>query len=90
MTEKCYKCGRSEKEVKLVDVIYGNEIVKMCEECVVVESLPVLRRPTIFQLRESREQYSVKDILKKMSGVEQEEEKAKKAVEDLMQKKKNL
>ncbi len=67
--EICYKCQRSERAVKLLDAIYGSEIVKICEECAVSENIPIIRKPTSFQLNESEKPYTVRERLSKMAGI---------------------
>ena len=50
---ECSVCGVSRKKVRLLDVISSKGIVKICEACSKVEDMPILRRPTTFQLKES-------------------------------------
>ena len=67
--EKCFRCDKSENQAKLLDAIYGNEIVKICEECSLVEQIPIIRKPTSFQLKESDKPYTVYQRLSRMAGV---------------------
>lgn len=71
----CFKCHRDEGEVRLFDVIYGNEMAKMCERCAIIEDIPIIKRPTTSQLKEAEKNYSVYQRLKRMSGLEKKEEK---------------
>ncbi len=73
--EECFKCRRSENEVRLFDVINGREIVKMCERCAVLEDIPIIRRPTTSQLKEAEKSYSVHQRMRKLAGLEKKEEK---------------
>jgi len=73
MVKTCFKCGRSKEEVKLLDAIFGDEIVKICEECSLLENIPIIRRPTTSQLRESERGYTVEDRLRRMAGLQPEE-----------------
>jgi ribosome-binding protein aMBF1 (putative translation factor) len=50
---ECSVCGVSRKKVRLLDVISSKGIVKICEACSKAEDMPILRRPTTFQLKES-------------------------------------
>ena len=50
---ECSVCGVSGKKVRLLDVISSKGIVKICEACSKAEDMPILRRPTTFQLKES-------------------------------------
>ena len=50
---ECSICGISRKKARLLDVISPKGIIKVCEACSEVEDMPVFRRPTTFQLKES-------------------------------------
>ena len=67
--EKCFRCEKSESIAKLMDAIYGNEIVKICEECALLENIPILRKPSSFQLKEAEKPYTVSERLRRMAGV---------------------
>src|SRR3989344_3577946 len=74
---ECFKCGKSSEEVKLLDAIFNDELVKICEECSLSEDIPIIRRPTTSQLKESERSYSVRERLRRMAGlVPEEREKA--------------
>ncbi len=68
------RCQRSKEHVKLVEVILDSEIVKMCEECAMLENLPIIRKPTSYQLEASEKPYSVRQRLAKMAGVKLKED----------------
>jgi len=70
----CAVCKRDERQVKLVDAVYDNEIVKICEECAIIEELPVIRKPSSFQLEASEKPYSVRQRLARMAGVRLKDE----------------
>jgi len=55
---ECSVCGISRKKVRLLDVISSKGIVKICEACSKAEDMPILRRPTTFQLKESEKKPS--------------------------------
>ena len=55
---ECSVCGVSRKKVRLLDVISSKGIVKICEACFKEEDMPILRRPTTFQLKESEKKPS--------------------------------
>ncbi len=46
-------CGISKEKTRLLDAISPKGIVKVCEICAEMENMPVFRRPTTFQLKES-------------------------------------
>ncbi|MBM3233709.1 hypothetical protein FJZ19_01305 [Candidatus Pacearchaeota archaeon] len=70
--EICSRCLRSEKEVKLLDAVSGNDIIKICEECSFLENIPIIRKPTSFQLKAAEKPYTVYERLARMSGVKRE------------------
>ena len=69
--EKCAVCERNEQIVKLLDAVKGTELIKICEECALMEDIPIIRKPTSSQLIKEKEikQLSVEDRLRRMSGV---------------------
>jgi len=67
--ENCFRCEKSGNVARLLDAIYGNEIVKVCEECALLENVPIIRKPTSFQLQASQKPYTVNERLRRMSGV---------------------
>lgn len=50
---ECSVCGISGKNTRLLDAISSSGIVKVCGDCSEKEDMPVLRRPTTFQLKEA-------------------------------------
>lgn len=72
--DECVRCQRSREQVKLVDAILDNEIAKICEECAVLENIPVIRRPTSYQLEAIGKPYSVRQRLARMAGVKLKED----------------
>ena len=70
--DKCFRC---DSEIGLLEAIYENEIVQVCEKCAKLESIPVLKRPSNVQLEEAERPYSVYERLAIAAGMK---EKAKK------------
>jgi len=60
---ECSVCGVSRKKVRLLDAISSKGIVKICEACSKAEDMPILRRPTTFQLKESEKRPRIYDML---------------------------
>ena len=60
---ECSVCGISGKKARLLDVISSQGIIKICEACSRAEDMPILRRPTTFQLKESEKQPRIYDVL---------------------------
>lgn len=50
---ECSVCGISEEKARLLDAISSKGIIKICEPCSKEEDMPILRRPTTFQLKEA-------------------------------------
>jgi ribosome-binding protein aMBF1 (putative translation factor) len=75
---ECFKCGISGDKVKLLDVISERGIVKICEKCFLEENLPLVRKPTNFQLKKleilpkSPVKKTVYERLSEMAGVRNE------------------
>lgn len=72
---ECFRCERDGKEARLLDAIYENDVVKICERCAVVESIPIIRKPTTSQLKEAEKSFTVNQRLKKLAGLEKPEER---------------
>jgi len=53
---RCFKCGASEKEKKLVDAITLKGIVKACEACALEEGLIIINKPTQSQLAKAEKE----------------------------------
>ena len=51
--ETCFVCGASADKVKLFDAISNEGLVKICERCSIEEHIPIIKRPTTFQLKEA-------------------------------------
>ena len=56
---ECSKCGVSGKEKGLLDVLSSKGVVKLCSSCFKGEDMPVLRRPTTFQLKDSEKEEKI-------------------------------
>jgi len=86
--ENCIICGKGEDEVSLYDGIYVNEAVKICERCALINEIPIIKRPSSEQLRESEKPYSVRQRLSRLGGIQAEKTLNKpKQVEVLKQEK---
>ncbi len=71
--DECFKCGIEGSKTRLYDVISSEGIVKICAECQKEEDLPVLRKPTTFQLKEAEEGGTIYDRLSAMAGINSQE-----------------
>ena len=81
--ERCSVCGRSEDEVKLFDGIYVNDSAKICERCSLTSGIPIVKRPSIGQLKESEKPFSVRSRLTRIAHLPDQEKKEKSAYEKL-------
>lgn len=84
MEEECSKCMRTSSQVRLLDAIDNNEVVKICEECALIEDIPIIRRPSSFQLKASEKPQTVYQRLAKLTGVKSTQETQK--VQEVMKK----
>lgn len=64
---QCIKCGVSEDRVRLYDAISMGGIVKICNECLVEEKLPIIKKPIDANVVESPRSQSVKERLTEMN-----------------------
>lgn len=83
--EKCNNCGRSGEEVKLFDGFYVNNAVKICERCSLVNGIPIIKRPSPNQLKDSEKPYAVRQRLMRMAHLRPEEKHQLSAYEKLKQ-----
>lgn len=81
--EKCASCGRGGEEVKLFDGLYVNDIVKVCERCSLISNIPLIKRPTVTQLKDSEKPFSVRSRLTRMAHLPVEQRKEKSPYEQL-------
>ena len=56
--DECSECGISGVKARLFDVVSSKGIIKLCSDCLKGEEMPVIKRPTTFQLKESEEGFS--------------------------------
>ncbi len=88
---ECSVCGVSEKKARLLDAISSKGIVKVCESCFKEEDMPILRRPTTFQLKEAEKKTPVyaRPLSEELRKKEQKEEveKVETTLKDVIDKK---
>lgn len=76
---ECFKCGASDRNVRLFDVITREGIVKLCEKCASHEDSPIIRKPTTFQLKEIERRPTVYERLSRIAGLEPNERRTEKS-----------
>ena len=67
---ECSKCGVSGDKARLFDAISRKGIVKLCEACSSDTDIPVIRKPTTFQLKESERKPTVYNRLARTAGIQ--------------------
>ncbi len=78
---ECSVCGVSGEKARLLEALSSKGIVKLCEACFKEEDMPILRRPTTFQLKEAEE----KPLIYK-KPLPEELEKAETTLKDVIDK----
>lgn len=70
----CFVCGISEEKAKLFDAVSDEGIAKICERCSFDENIPLIKRATSFQMKQSeRPRGSVYERMRNISGVAERE-----------------
>ena len=67
--DECSKCGISEDKTRLFEAIGNSGIVKICDDCSIKENIPVIKKPTSFQLKEAEKKSSIHERLSRMAGI---------------------
>lgn len=88
--DTCFRCGAIGREVKLLDAIYENELVKICERCSIVEDIPIIRKPSTSQLKEAERSQGVSERLKILAGMKEKEEKHESILDQIRKLDENL
>jgi len=58
---ECFICGVSSERERLFDAIVDEGVVKVCEQCARDESIPIVKKPTTFQLKKSEEKKTFRE-----------------------------
>lgn len=66
---KCALCGITEKDTVLYEGIYDREMIFVCQDCAREERVPVIKKPSLEQLKDADKFYSVRERMEKMSGM---------------------
>lgn len=69
---ECSECGGGGR---LFDVISGEGIVKVCENCLEGENIPIIRKPTEMQMQSINKDEALYNRLARSSGLDAEEHK---------------
>ena len=75
-SEECFVCGVSSQRARLMDAISSKGIEKICEYCSAGGGIPVLRRPTTQQLKDSEKRPATfKEIFIQNKIIKEDKEK---------------
>ena len=88
--KRCFRCDILDSQAELMDAIYENEIVKVCEKCAKLESIPVLKKPSNSQIKEADRPYSVYERLALMRGMKEKAELKKQEITQQDKEKKDI
>ena len=72
---ECFRCGVTDEKEYLFDAITNEGVVKICERCSCLENIPIIRKPSNFQLKEAERNQTVLERLSKITGVNREPRK---------------
>ena len=65
----CYICQKTSDEARIFRGIYEGEVVDVCEDCVELEKIPVIKRATEEQIKKSEHSASVRERMENLSGI---------------------
>ncbi|MFH1521922.1 MAG: hypothetical protein ABIF18_03105 [archaeon] len=66
---RCIICKKTSDEVQLFEGIHDAEMINICEACAKSEEIPLIKKPSISQLKKADEHYSVRERMERMSGM---------------------
>ena len=62
-------CGINEEDTSLYEGIYDREMIFVCQNCAREERIPIIRKPSIEQLKDINKFDSVRERMERMSGM---------------------
>ncbi|MFH1522057.1 MAG: hypothetical protein ABIF18_03790, partial [archaeon] len=62
-------CKKTSDEVQLFEGIHNTEMINICESCAKSEEIPLIKKPSLSQLKKADERYSVRERMERMSGM---------------------
>lgn len=81
--EQCIRCKRNEGEAELFEGIYINEPVKICERCSLMSNIPIIKTPSLEQLKNSEKTESVRKRMARLAGIKNDVKKTENVYEEL-------
>ncbi len=67
--EFCARCTVSGDRVRLFDAIFEGRSEKICERCSIIENIPIIKKPTTNQLKESEKNVGVRPRMQRLAGI---------------------
>ncbi len=83
MVEVCFRCKRTEEEVRIFDGVNLGESVSVCGRCSIIDRILIIKKPSIGQLKSSESSEVMYNRLKKMAGIKIEQPKQKSISEEI-------
>jgi len=77
------RCARTSEDVRIFDGIYVAEPVKICEKCSLMAGIPIIKRPSLDQLKASEKPMGVKERLMYLNKLKVPEKKEQGVFEEL-------
>lgn len=90
MMEKCVRCGINGDDVRLFDAIYDGKMECICERCSIIENIPIIKKPSSSQLKESEKAFGVYDRMKHISGILEDKKEESFFIEDKLKELDNM
>ncbi|MEK6906484.1 MAG: hypothetical protein AABW81_02590, partial [Nanoarchaeota archaeon] len=88
---ECFICRISGEKAELFNALDEKEgIVKLCKNCSEKEHIPIIGRPTTFQLKEAERRQTVYERMVSISGVNRERKPIFKKSPELMRREMGL
>jgi len=81
--ERCIRCKRTEEEVELLEGIYAGGSAKVCERCSLIDNIPVLKTPTLEQLKYSERTESIRARMMRLAGIKPPETQKKTLAQEI-------
>ncbi len=66
---RCTICKKTSDEIHLFNGIMEADMVMICEDCAEDQKVPIIRKPSVYQLDKANERYSVRERMERMSGM---------------------
>ncbi|MGC9309217.1 MAG: helix-turn-helix domain-containing protein [Candidatus Nanoarchaeia archaeon] len=67
---RCEICGKSDDEANLKEGISQNRIITVCDKCAELENIPLIEKPSSYQLEQADRQATVRERMEKLSGMD--------------------